>query len=160
MKFKMMVLLIIAGVMISGCNATSRAMDWAEQAVSRSWQAQYRIVFHQEDEDIEMTVREFRGETLVLEIDMPNGSLRLEYGKDNLLIDLDQGGLEWQDYPQQAPYYTLSQLSLQIIALEKLEGSGQEAIADEYMVLMERNFPKEVKWMTEWTLYVDEFHWN
>lgn len=160
MKSKLLILLMAISLLTAGCNPASRAKEWAEQAVAQTWVAQYRITFHQQDEDLVMNVREERGETLVLDITMPNGSLRLEYGADNLLIDLDRGGLVWEDFARQAPYYTLSELSRQIVAAGELNNKEDWAEVLGYYVQVKNGMPALVRYQSEWTLEVEYFRWN
>lgn len=160
MKRAGLVLLLTAAVLVSGCSPSSRAADWATHAGSQCWQAKYTIVFHQVDEDIRMTVHESRGETLVVDVTMPSGSLCLEYNADNLLINLDRGELEWADPVRQPPYYTLSELSRQIAAAAKPGNDGEWASAGGYLVKVKDGIPTEVKYQTDWTIYVQEFIWE
>src|SRR5690554_3753712 len=155
---KKIIILLMLLVLVSGCNPAARAQQWAERALSETWNAQYRVVFHQEDQDIEMVVHEFRGENLVLDINMPNGSLSLEYGQD-FALNLDQGQLEWEDFPRQPPYYTLSELSQQVAAAE-IASQGDWANVAGYSVRIEEELPVEIKWEDQWTLYVESFLWE
>ena len=159
MKYKVLALLLAVGV-LAGCSVASRAHDWGEKAVDGNWTAEYRIFFHQSDGDIEMTVKETRGSTLVFDIVMPSGTLRLEYDDENMLIDLDQGGLEWEDFSRQPPYYSLSELARQFYNPDLLISEGDWVTVGGYNVLMVRGEPQEVKWGPEWTMYVDKFDWN
>lgn len=156
---KVLALVMAVGVLIAGCSVASQAMNWAEEAVIEGWTAEYQILFHQEDRDVEMLVQETQGDTLVFEILMPSGTLRLEYD-DRLLIDLDQGNLEWEDFSRYPPYYGLSELARQIMAMDKLERDGDWALVEGYTVKMDNGLPVEVKWGSEWTLYVKSFEWN
>lgn len=160
MKYRLGALLLAAALLLGGCNPASRARDWATRAVDETWQARYRVLFHQEDKDLEMTVQESRGETLVLDIIMPGGSLRLEYGSDSMLIKLDEGSLEWQDIPCQIPYYTLTELALQIAASQQLATQGDWAASQGYRLKVKAGAPVEAACLPDWTLYVDEFIWK
>lgn len=160
MKFRLGALVLAAALLLGGCNPVSRARDWANSAETESWQARYRIFFHQQDGDLEMTVLESRGETLVLEIQTPQGSLGLEYGSDNLLINLDEGSLEWQDLPCQIPYYTLTALAGQIAAARELDTQGEWAELMGYRIKVKGGAPVEAAYLSEWTLYIEEFVWE
>lgn len=154
------VILLAVGLLLVGCSPASRAKTWAEKAAAETWVARYRIDFHQEDGDLSMEVWESRAEVLVLDIIMPTGSLRLEYGPDNLLLNLDQGALEWEDFPRQPPYYCLAELSRQILAAGELATSQEWAEVQGYSLKLEGGRPVEVKFQSEWTLYVEEFYWS
>jgi len=159
MRFKVLALLLAVGL-VAGCSVTSQATDWAGKAVERSWTAEYRILFHQSDGDIEMTVQESRDSTLLFDIAMPSGTLRLEYDDENLLINLDQGNLEWEDFSRQPPYYSLGELARLIAAQATLNSDGDWVIIEGYSLKMEQGIPTQVKWGIEWTLFVDNFKWN
>lgn len=158
MKAKLALVLALA-FLVGGCSPSARAKDWAEKASAGTWTAQYRIEFHQEDGDLSMCVRESRAETLILDIEMPSGTLCLEYGPSKLSVNLDQGQLEWEDFARQPPYYSLTQLSQLLLATGELINAQDWAVGQEYSLKMKDGFPLEVKYGTEWTLYVDEFHW-
>ena len=160
MKHKLCALLLMAALLLCGCSPAARARDWAGRAADETWQARYRIVFHQKDKDVEMTVQESRGETLVLDITMPGGSLRLEYSGDCMLINLDGGGLEWQEIPYQIPYYTLSELARQINSAPQLDTQGDSAAIHGYCLKVKAGAPVEAAYLSEWTLYVEEFNWK
>ncbi|MGI6365535.1 MAG: hypothetical protein ACOX2G_07315 [Bacillota bacterium] len=155
-----LVILLVLGLLIAGCSPASRAKTWAEKAAAETWVARYRIDFHQQDGDLSMEVWEARAEALVLDITMPSGTLRLEYGPDNLLLNLDQGELEWEDFPRQPPYYCLAELSRQILAAGELANFQDWAEFQGYSLKIEGGKPLEVKYLSEWTLYVEEFYWN
>ncbi|HPZ91329.1 MAG: hypothetical protein GX090_04785 [Firmicutes bacterium] len=157
---KRLCVLCLVVLALAGCSPDVRAREWAEKAGKEYWTAQYSIAFHQKDGDIEMQVREVRGDTLRLDIDMPGGSLRLEYGPDNLLISLDGGGLEWQDFPRQPPYYTLWQLSRQLAAAENLGSAGEWATVQGYKVIVRGGFPVQVRYEDQWTVNVRQFQWS
>jgi hypothetical protein len=91
---------------------------------------------------------------------MPSGTLRLEYDDENLLINLDQGNLEWEDFSRQPPYYSLGELARQIVAAATLNTDGDWVIIEGYSLKMDRGVPAEVKWGSEWTLFVDSFKWK
>lgn len=156
---KRRVLSLVLVLVLMGCSPASKAVKWAERADLEGWQAEYKIVFHQVDEDIQMSVREVKGDTLTLDITMPSGSLRLEYG-DGLLIDLDQGGLEWEDQFQQPPFYALSELSRLVAAVSQLGRDGDWAIIDGYRIRLEDGLPVEIKYESEWTMSIEGFDWD
>lgn len=153
------ILSLVLVLVLMGCNPASKAVKWAERADAERWQAEYKIIFHQMDEDIQMSVREVNGETLTLDITMPSGSLRLEYG-GGLLINLDQGGLEWEDQFQQPPYYALSELSRLVVSVSQLERDGDWAVIDGYRLRLEDGLPVEIMYESEWTMYIETFSWN
>ena len=152
--------LLVALLLLGGCNPANRAQEWAETAVSQNWQAKYRLVFHQKDADLEMLVRESRGETLVLDIQMSRGTLRLEYDGDALLVDLDEGDLQWQDVPRQVPYYTLSEIARLLAAAPELTLQGEWVEHQGYRLKVKKGLPLEAELAPEWSLYVEEFIWH
>lgn len=158
--FRLGMLLLVAIMLLGGCNSAARAKDWAKSAEQRYWQARYRIIFHQDDEDIEMTIQETGGETLVLDITMPRGSLLLEYDSDKLLLNLDGGNLHWQDIPPPIPYYTLTELAKQVNSASELASNGGWTEFMGYRVMVKKGAPIEVSYLSEWTLYVEEFKWD
>jgi len=160
MRLKVFAIILAVGALVVGCSPASRAVNWAEETAAKAWTAQYRICFHQKDGDIKMDIQETQAETLVLDITMPNGTLRLEYGPDNILIDLDQGGLEWTDFSRQPPYYSLSELSKRILIAGELGSEGDWASLDGYLIKVKDGIPTEVKYGSEWTIYLDSFIWN
>lgn len=153
-------LLLAALMLLGGCNSGARAREWATAAEQGRWQARYLIVFHQDDGDIEMTVEETRGETLVLDITMPRGAMRLEYDRDKMLLDLDAGNLQWQDDSPPIPYYTLTELARQVAAAPELGFKGGWTECKDYRVMVKGGVPKEASYLSEWTLYVEEFKWD
>ena len=159
MKAKLALALIL-GLLLAGCSPASRAQDWAERAAAETWVARYRIDFHQQDGDLSMSIWESKAETLVLDITMPTGALRLEYGPDNLLLDLDDGQLQWEDFARQPPFYCLSELSRRIVAAEELTNSQDWAEFLGYSVKVEEGKVLEIRFESDWTLYVEEFYWN
>lgn len=160
MKYRLGALLLAAAMLLGGCNPASRAREWAKSAENETWHARYRLLFHQKDGDLEMLVQESRGEILVLDIQMPRGALRLEYGSDSLLINLDAGHLEWQDIPCQIPYYTLTELARQIAVSQELASQGEWAELMGYRIKVKEGAPTEAGFLSEWTLYVEEFVWE
>ena len=160
LKYRLGALLLAVAMFLGGCNPGARARDWAKTAENQVWHARYRLVFHQKDGDLEMRVLESRGETLTLDIEIPRGSLRLEYGSDSLLLNLDAGNLEWQDIPRQIPYYTLTALARQITAALELETRGEWAELLGYRLRVKGGAPTEAGFLSEWTLYVEEFVWE
>lgn len=159
MRLKLALVLALA-LLFTGCSPASRAQEWAEQAEAGTWVARYRIDFHQQDGDLSMNIWESKAETLVLDITMPTGTLKLEYGPDNLLLDLDDGQLQWEDFARQPPYYCLAELSWHIVAAGELASSQEWAEFLGYSVKVEQGRPLEIKYESEWTLYVEEFYWN
>lgn len=159
MKAKLALALIL-GLLLAGCSPASRARDWAERAAISTWSARYRIDFHQQDGDLSMSIWESKAETLVLDITMPTGALRLEYGPDNLLLDLDDGQLQWEDFARQPPYFCLAELSRRIVDAEELTNSQDWAEFLGYSVKVEEGKVLEIRFESDWTLYVEEFYWN
>lgn len=160
LKGMALAVLLAALMLWAGCNSAARTRDWANFAEERHWQATYRIVFHQDDGDVEMTIQETRGETLVLDITAPRGSMLLEYDSGKLLLDFDAGKLHWQDDPPPIPYYTLTELARQIAAAPELDYKGGWTECLGYRVMVRGGAPREVSYLSEWTLYVEEFKWD
>lgn len=160
MNKKAVLVILLTGALLLGCSPASQAVKWAERAEIKGWQARYRIVFHQADGDMEMLIQEEQRDILVLDITMPSGSMRLEYGPDNLLINLDQGNLDWEDQLQEPPYYALSQLAKRIATGIILAVDRDWVSFEGFRIRLENGGPKEASFLDEWTLYVEEFLWD
>lgn len=151
---------LAAALLLAGCNPAAQVRDWAKTAESGTWHARYRLFFHQKDGDLQMLVQESKGETLVLEIQAPRGSLRLEYGPEKFSLDLDRGNLQWQELPQQIPYYSLIELARQLVEASTLAVQGEWVEYMGYRLKARGGAPVEVGYLSEWTLQVEEFIWD
>ena len=103
---------------------------------------------------------ETQGEYLVLDIQMPLGSIRLEYGPEGLLIDLDKGDLSWLDVQHNIPYYSLAELARYFALARELNTQGDWAELTGYRLKVKGGVPTEAAYLSEWTLIVEEFVWE
>lgn len=107
-----------------------------------------------------MGVEETHGDgKLTLDIEGFGGTLRLEYGEDYMHIDLD-GELQWQDCRFQIPYYTILELANRLTTVQELGYEGDWVSCQGYRLRLKKGKPVEVKYLDEWTLYIEKFIWQ
>lgn len=158
--FKAAVLLVGLALVTAACNPVGVAEDWAGQAQEQGWRAEYRVVFHQQDQDLEFLVCEEHGNgVLLMDIAGPGGHLELKFDAQGLNLVLDRGELEWRQSVHGPPHYSLLIIARQLLAGEPTARDGWVE-AGLYRLKFNGKAPGEITCGEDWTLTVISFQWH
>lgn len=151
------VLFMLLSLALTACSPVGMAEEWAKLAQEQGWRAEYRVVFHQADNDLAFTIiEEHIEDVLTLDITGPGGQLELRFSAGDLSLVLDRGELEWQQSSCGPPHYSLLLIARHVLKSELTVREGWVE-AGLYRLKLARGIPEEIQYGEDWTLTVISF---